>query len=439
MTYFNPFDIVLNPAQFFDRGVFDFTSFDFFSEAWSINSNGDMIVGTIGETVRNPNNLTPPPSLEGGEFHGFTRRSVLGLVADIKRIDFPNADSNGATSVVGCNDHYDVVGFYRNRQNELHGFVWLNGGAPSTFDIPGAAFPQVVAGDSVIHNGVFGINNQRIVVGSYRDARAQRQFGFAAPADDPARFRRIDIPRGPGQPAIDGTRVNGINSQGDIVGSYQVGTSKPFKWKVDSALQLVGTPLLLNHPWTDVTASAINNKAEIVGNDNASNAPSLNATGFRWTPGATDVYPNPPSTNFAEIYVPSTLVPRKTFVNGIDFGGTVVGAYRVNVGNRNGPNRRAFFGFFADAIAPGIPWIPWIIKWIGGTVPVAPPPIPSPFPPYPWWPFLETSLESQNALIGLLMNEMISSITDKESRHRLRAEVLDMVLREVRKLIDKTC
>src|SRR2546421_12276977 len=110
MLFFKPTDIEFefpNPTFGLD------TPMDYFSEAWSINPQGSMIVGTIGKVK------DKAFSKEAGVFHGFTRHATFGG-AVIERFDYANAD---ATSAVGCNDKQDIVGFFRNSLGELHGYV----------------------------------------------------------------------------------------------------------------------------------------------------------------------------------------------------------------------------------------------------------------------------------------------------------------------------
>jgi hypothetical protein len=46
--------------------------------------------------------------------------------------------------------------------------------------------------------------------------------------------------------------------------------------------------------------------------------------------------------------------------------------------------------------------------------------------------------EGHNAVVGLVLNEIISSITNPEARHYVRTAVLEMVSSEVRKLIERS-
>lgn len=398
---------------------------DSFSEAWSISSNGGVIVGTAGQR------RDPGTNILAGSFHGFIeRRFSLWWVRDV--VDFDNAS---ATSAVGCNDHQDVVGFFRDNLDQLHGFVRLNGQTASAFNV-GADFPDVLL-DPGIHNAVLGINNNRWVVGVYREGNG-KDFGFVAEAKNPANFLPIDMTKFVAATrGVTRTRVNGINSNGDIVGCFVDDTkSHGFTAKVElrnKKFEFVTNPAELIPIFvdgvlsTDVVASGINDSGIIVGNDNFANDKLTPTKGFMLDNGA-----------FAKIDVPTdptdpALTLHKTLVNGIDSHGTVVGAYRTNQGNLL-PTRHAYFGFFADAVVP----FPILVKTLGGIFPSAPPPTPVAVP-FPLWPIpiSRTFETSQNAVLGLVINELASSVTEMESRQRLRKAALELVLHEVRKLMQE--
>jgi hypothetical protein len=172
----------------------------------------------------------------------------------------------------------------------------------------------------------------------------------------------------------------------------------------------------------DVVALGINALNEIVGHSNAANDPVNPAWAFLRT--------NKGSIN---LFNPSDGSPPKTLAAGISNQGIVVGARRAFISELKDVRRRAIIGAFADVQVLPPPLIPvdlWTVLW---------PRWPFPFPPV-WNAFSggqNPPHEGHDAMVGLLMNELISSMTDEESRRRLRAEVLDMVLKEVRKLSDK--
>jgi hypothetical protein len=264
--------------------------------------------------------------LVAGVFHGFSRRAVFRGVK-LRRIDYPTAE---ATSAVGCNDLHDIVGFFRNSNKELHGFVWLNGATPSQpFDLEGGS--ALIADNDVV--GVSGINNNRLVVGAYQNMQG-RKLGFVARGDDTVRPVREFIPIDMQQEVPSGvqvqlTRLNGINSQGEIVGSYNDATgSHAFKWKVrvnpDNSLSMEGSPEFLQVNMFDVTASGISDNSIIVGNDNVQSRTDLDTNSFELKPSPTN--PTNASDTITPVEVMSALKPRRTFANSINSGGTIVGA-----------------------------------------------------------------------------------------------------------------
>lgn len=205
-----------------------------YSEAFKSNDRGDVVGEIIGDD---------------GFFHGF-------LFSDgvVTTLDFPGATQ---TQVLGINESGTVVGegdFFDANGNLLsyHGFTWKNG-AFSEVDVPGSADTSVVginaAGDLVglwdtgvsspighgflFSNGQFtsfdvpvagatvtqpdDINASGQIVGLYVDA-AGAIHGFLMAG---ATFTTLDFP-GAAQ-----TSAWGINSAGQIVGTYRTVPGEP--------------------------------------------------------------------------------------------------------------------------------------------------------------------------------------------------------------------
>src|SRR2546421_4761162 len=281
-----------------------------FAEALGINPGGNTVVGTFGLRV-----LSGAPLL-GGEFHGFVNYRGNNRLGSC---DYPE-NPGGSTSSVGVNDNGDIVGFYvdKTRSNEQHSYVWLRGArAPFDLDVPFAAFSTDLTTE---HTGAYGINNEGFVVGMYAP-RDSPNSGFVWRTDKIwSSFVHVDINDfAPVNNRVDSTRVRGINSLGDIVGSFQrKGKNVGFKWKVDIdawkldpdiKLALVGEPEIieivnvphprfstaLNRQSRDTTVTGINDNGWIVGNysipgPRPDSSPGPTYHGFVWKPEADNSY-----------------------------------------------------------------------------------------------------------------------------------------------------
>lgn len=124
-----------------------------FAEAWAINPSGNAIIGTFG--VRPPPSTLPPPPPFSGEFHGFfkaasePKRELNGYseVELFGSYDFP-FNPGGSTSARGINDNRDVVGFFRDEKGgrQIHSYVWPKGEpGPKKFDFSPTRLEQVFA------------------------------------------------------------------------------------------------------------------------------------------------------------------------------------------------------------------------------------------------------------------------------------------------------
>lgn len=116
---------------------------------------------------------------------------------------------NGATGFRGINDGGSIVGVYistdSNNQQHFNGFLMRNGNV-QTVNFPNAT--QTLLND---------IGDTGEIVGFYEITAGGEQGAFARVN---GQFRKIVFPGS----ASGSTSANGVNSQGDIVGSYAVGT-----------------------------------------------------------------------------------------------------------------------------------------------------------------------------------------------------------------------
>jgi len=177
--------------------------------------------------------------------HGFST-DITGFV--LSPIDFPGAIS---TIGGGINSQGVIVGSYCTQVNTCatfesqHGFKY-QGGAFTTVDFPGAEFTSINAindnGDMVgvygtqkahgflLHNGVFtsldvpnagrlenfeSINSAGVIVGTYTDAQ-NKSHGFEYINGV---YTNIDYPN------ATGTTADGIDDQGEIIGSFSMGSN----------------------------------------------------------------------------------------------------------------------------------------------------------------------------------------------------------------------
>jgi len=117
-------------------------------------------------------------------------------------LEIPN--SKGGAQATGINDAGNVVGFYIDDSNLMHGFLLVSG-TFTTLNFPGSKGTTAA----------FGVNNDGKVVGSYSDASGSHGFVYTISNNS---WQSIDDPDGVGT-----TVVNGINDKGKLVGFF--GTS----------------------------------------------------------------------------------------------------------------------------------------------------------------------------------------------------------------------
>lgn len=239
------------------------------SEAWAISSSGE-IVGAALE-----------PDLV--RFHGF-RLDRKGVY---HRIDFPGALSTSARAI---NARGDIAGKYVDVSGATHGYLWRkNDPAPMAIDVPGANFTQAnginARGDIVGHYRVgnwshgfllsgdpavpgnyarldapfsdvtlttaIAINSRGDIAGQYRTAADPRTHGYVL-CD--GQFTTIDVP------GAEFTSANGMNSEGIIVGPYEVGGVRhAYLWH-DGEFTFIDL-----HGATMTHAAGINSRGDVVG------------------------------------------------------------------------------------------------------------------------------------------------------------------------------
>ena len=171
----------------------------------------------------------------GGRFHGFVWQNGTYTTLDPPGSTF--------TEVYGINDQGDIVG--EDFAPQHHGFI-LQGSVLSTIDFPGA---NTHASERPV-----GINNLDEIVGIYAD-NDSRFHGYLYKADQ---FISIDVPF----PGVTTTVANGINSKGDIVGTYRDSSGGHGFLKKGSTFYSIDVPF---PGVTGTAATGINNKGEIVG------------------------------------------------------------------------------------------------------------------------------------------------------------------------------
>jgi probable HAF family extracellular repeat protein len=164
-----------------------FTTIDFPAPAF-----GPLITGIndqgliVGEATDGGTGLPDSFSLSNGQFTSI-------------------ADPNGVlgTSALDVNDAGSVVGFYTDASGASHGFVLQNGQYMTRDD------PDAVPGPG-LGTTLFGISTNGMIAGAYNDATGLShgfvyQNGVFTTVDDPL--------------AVGGTFIDGVNSQGVLVGT----------------------------------------------------------------------------------------------------------------------------------------------------------------------------------------------------------------------------
>jgi len=242
------------------------------TEAFAINSNGDIVGAYRDSALREHGFL-----LHGGVF---------------TTLDFPGAYN---TEPTGINVKGDIVGTYfpSPSATPVHGFLWHNG-TFTTIDAPGST-------------GTFarGTNDLGDIVGSSSGGGFLLHDGT---------FTNLDVPF-PGRGGLASTYPWGINSQGDVVGSYipaQDAVGFLLHAGVWSSISVGGAPRTV--------ALGITSQGDVAGG--ISDTIGFNSHGFVISGGVVTTIDFPGAV--------SDSGDRGTQVNGINDHGDIVGRYDQN-------------------------------------------------------------------------------------------------------------
>jgi hypothetical protein len=187
--------------------------------------------GTFGPPVMNPNTPAATPSVNqllgvnnsnvavgfytdgNGVNHGYTYTIGAGTPFSAN-INDPNAGvaTGQGTVTAGINNAGEIAGFYVDSAGNTHGFLDVDGSF-MTIDDPNGTNTMLL-----------GLNNNNQAVGSFVDTNGETQgLLFNILTDS---FQTISDPNASATTAfaVNGTTINGINDQGDLVGFYSNGT-----------------------------------------------------------------------------------------------------------------------------------------------------------------------------------------------------------------------
>jgi probable HAF family extracellular repeat protein len=169
--------------------------------------------------------------------HGF-----LLVDGQFSTIDAPEAIG---TAAFGINSRGDVVGGWVDKENKQRGFVWPASGSFTSIEIPGA-----------IRTIARGINAAGDIVGVYDMPDKRRGFLRTRSGE----IRLIDLPGTMGPP-VNGTWAASINERGDIVGPGFDGSIHGYLMSGDTVTQIdVDFPGAMNSQ-----AYGLNTRGDIVG------------------------------------------------------------------------------------------------------------------------------------------------------------------------------
>jgi uncharacterized membrane protein len=126
-----------------------------------------------------------------GPLTAFTVKGNVYRILDVPGSQFSFATAINSSGLIG--------GSYLDLSSAEHGFV-DNAGTFTNIDYPGALGTEVL-----------DINDAGVIVGDYFDTAAQHGY-----VDNGGVFTPIDFPG-----ALDGTSATGVNSNGDIVGTWK--------------------------------------------------------------------------------------------------------------------------------------------------------------------------------------------------------------------------
>jgi uncharacterized membrane protein len=169
--------------------------------------------------------------------------------AEFTLIDVPGATE---THAFGVNPLGEIVGFYFDSSFFEHGFL-LSNGTFTTIDAPAALLPPPPSNNGT---AATGINSQGEIVGSYFDSTGAHGFLLSN-----GTFTTIDAPGAKTPAGFEFTNPSGINPRGDIVGSYFDSSGN-----VHGFLLSRGKFTTIDVPGSIYTvASGINPRGDIVG------------------------------------------------------------------------------------------------------------------------------------------------------------------------------
>jgi hypothetical protein len=186
------------------------------SFGWYFNGKFHKVVYPTGSNANpvedelsavNNHNIAAGSYINGsGRYRGYTYNIKTGKFALVTKPGAPTGGNAPSLAAFGINNAGDVVGEYTTSGHTIDGFIKLAGGAFHTIAVPGAA--ETVA---------LGVNDNETVVGAYIDGTGSTTMihgfiwriggSFITMVDDP-NADNVSI-------------INGINNEGDIVGSYE--------------------------------------------------------------------------------------------------------------------------------------------------------------------------------------------------------------------------
>jgi probable HAF family extracellular repeat protein len=215
-----------------------------------------------------------------------------------KVIDHPDAATVGnGTVITGINDQGQVVGYYEDNDDTVHGFLY-DGTTFGTVDYPGAVSTQL-----------YGINNHGRIVGYFDDAAfITRGFSYdSGTYSAPVNY-----------PGADSTFLLNINDNDHIAASYiDAGGWHGFH-------NIDGPSAEFNHPGSP-PAGTYTILFDINNNDSL--------TGLYWDSGGRQLGFLSKNTVFSNISYPGANNSRATAINN---NNVVAGYYEDTTGNTNG-------------------------------------------------------------------------------------------------------
>ncbi|MGB2592326.1 MAG: chitobiase/beta-hexosaminidase C-terminal domain-containing protein [Candidatus Acidiferrum sp.] len=195
------------------NGTATFTTFN-------VSSAGTEVTqGTIPMNIDTTGNITGFYKDANGVFHGFLRAASGTITAPI---DAPGAGTVGTsggfafagTLAVGLDSSGDIAGIYTDANSVFHGYVRAANGTITTFDVTGAGTTGLFPGTVPVN-----INGAGDITGLYEDANGLNH-GFFRSGSTGTITAPLDAPGASTSGMIAGTVGFGVNSGGNIVGTY---------------------------------------------------------------------------------------------------------------------------------------------------------------------------------------------------------------------------